>query len=155
MPGLAASRERLGLVEFASELDLDDFVEPLDAERQGEREDDAGAGVEPGGGLEREVGAAEHALGAAHEVVVGEQPERAGLGEAEAEFVTGHRSEAGIADCGFAIDDWKTDEQSVAVFQSSIINQQSAIRQPLQALPVREGSDGGRRSGARMSGTWA
>ena len=77
--------------QFARELDLDDFVEPFDAERQREREDDAGAGVETGGGLERKIGAAKHALRAAHEIVVGEQPERAGLGEAEAEFVTEHR----------------------------------------------------------------
>ena len=48
--------------QVAREFELDDLVAADDAERQGEGEDDAGRGVEAGGGLEREVGAAEHAL---------------------------------------------------------------------------------------------
>ena len=47
--------------------------------------------MEAGSRFEGEVGTTEHSLQAPHEVVVGEQPERAGLGKAEAELVSEHR----------------------------------------------------------------
>jgi hypothetical protein len=47
--------------------------------------------VEARGGFEGEIGSTEHPLQTAHEVVVGEQPERAGFGKAEAELISEHR----------------------------------------------------------------
>jgi hypothetical protein len=89
---LGEAGEDFGVVERLKELDLDDLIEPEDTEWQRESEDNARTGMEASGGLEGQTGAAEHSLQAAHKIVMGEQPERAGLGEAEAEFITEHRS---------------------------------------------------------------
>ncbi|HEY4116712.1 MAG TPA: hypothetical protein VGM56_02600, partial [Byssovorax sp.] len=60
------------------------------AERGREGEHQAGSGVETGGGFERDRGAAEHPLGAPHQVVMTHQPERARLDEPETKLVTEH-----------------------------------------------------------------
>jgi hypothetical protein len=47
--------------------------------------------VESGRGFKGKIGSTEHALQAAHEVVMGEQPECAGFGKAKAELISEHR----------------------------------------------------------------
>ncbi len=73
------------------ELDLDNFIEPLNSERERKSENDSRTGVKACSGFERKLSATEHPLQTTHEVVVREQPERAGFGKAESELVSEHR----------------------------------------------------------------
>jgi hypothetical protein len=95
----AKAGQYLGIIEWLGEFNLDDFIAANDAEWQGEGEDHARTGMKAGSGFERKGGATKHSLQAPHEVVVREQPERAGFGEAESELVTKHRCEFRISDC--------------------------------------------------------
>ena len=63
-----------------------------DAQGQRQGEDHARLGIEALGGVEGQVGAAEHALEAAHQVVVADQAEVAAFAETDSDLVTSHAS---------------------------------------------------------------
>ena len=82
--------ERLGGLDGFSPFNLDDFVKSRHSQRKGKGKDDAWLRMEAFGGAEGKLGAAEHALEGAHQVVMADEAKVAILAETESDFIEAH-----------------------------------------------------------------
>src|SRR5438128_9463312 len=72
------------------QLQLHDLLTAADSQRQRHGKDQARLGIESGRGVKGECGAAQHALEAAHQVMMTDQTKVAGLAKSNSDFVANH-----------------------------------------------------------------